>query len=40
MVRSSRNADGARRLLAFLRTPEVIAVFTRAGFLVPAAASK
>jgi molybdate transport system substrate-binding protein len=40
MVRSGSNADGARRFLAFLRTPEVIAVFTRAGFLVPAAASK
>jgi molybdate transport system substrate-binding protein len=40
MVRSGSNADGARRFLAFLRTPEVIAVFTRAGFLVPGAASK
>ena len=37
LVRSGRNAEGALRLLAFLRSPEASAVFTQAGFLVPAA---
>jgi len=38
LVRSGSNPDGARRLLAFLRSPEATAVFTRAGFLAPSAA--
>lgn len=38
LVRSGRNPDGARRLLAFLRSPEATTVFTRAGFLAPSAA--
>jgi molybdate transport system substrate-binding protein len=38
VVRSGSNPDGARRLLAFLRSPEATAVFTRAGFLAPSAA--
>lgn len=38
LVRSGSNPEGARRLLAFLRSPEAAAVFTRAGFLAPAAA--
>jgi molybdate transport system substrate-binding protein len=38
LVRSGSNPEGARRLLAFLRSPEATAVFIRAGFLAPAAA--
>jgi molybdate transport system substrate-binding protein len=38
LVRSGSNPAGARRLLAFLRSPEATAVFIRAGFLAPAAA--
>ena len=38
VVRSGSNPDGARRLLAFLRSAEATAVFTRAGFLAPSAA--
>ena len=34
IIRSGRNQDGARRLLAFLRSPEATPVFTHAGFLV------
>jgi molybdate transport system substrate-binding protein len=34
-VLAGPNPDGARRLLAFLRTPEAMAAFTRAGFLTP-----
>jgi molybdate transport system substrate-binding protein len=40
MVRSGSNPEGARRFLAFLRTPEVMDIFTRAGFVVPAAAPR
>jgi molybdate transport system substrate-binding protein len=36
VVRSGSNAEGARRFLAFLRTPEAIGVFTAAGFAIPA----
>ena len=32
-VLAGRNPDGARRLLAFLRSPEAAAIFTHAGFL-------
>jgi molybdate transport system substrate-binding protein len=38
VVRAGRNQEGGRRLLAFLRTPEASAVFTRAGFIAPVAA--
>lgn len=38
VVRAGKNQEGGRRLLAFLRTPEAIAVFTRAGFIAPVAA--
>src|SRR5712691_2544099 len=38
IVRAGKNPDGGRRLLAFLRTAEATAVFTRAGFLPPIAA--
>ena len=38
LVRSGSNPDGARRLLAFLRSPEATTVFTRAGFLALSAA--
>jgi len=34
-VLAGRNPDGARRLLAFLRSPEATAAFTRAGFIAP-----
>ena len=34
-VLAGRNPEGARRLLAFLRSPEATAVFTRAGFIAP-----
>jgi molybdate transport system substrate-binding protein len=34
-VLAGRNPEGARRLLAFLRTPDAVAVFMRAGFLAP-----
>ena len=37
VVRSGNNPEGARRFLAFLRTPEASAVFTSAGFAIPAA---
>jgi molybdate transport system substrate-binding protein len=37
LVRSGRNPEAARRLLAFLRSAEATAVFTRAGFLPPPA---
>jgi len=37
VVRSGNNSEGARRFLAFLRTPEASAVFTGAGFAIPAA---
>ena len=40
IVRAGKNPAGGRRLLAFLRTPEATAVFTRAGFLPPATAPK
>ena len=33
VMRTGANLPGARRLLAFLQTPEAIAIFTRAGFL-------
>ena len=35
LVRAGRNPAGGRRLLAFLRSPEATAVFTRAGFVAP-----
>ena len=35
IVRAGKNRDGGRRLLAFLRSPEAIAVFSRAGFIAP-----
>src|SRR5438552_4430085 len=35
LVRAGKNPDGGRRMLAFLRTPDAIAVFTRAGFIAP-----
>src|SRR5438874_2695748 len=38
VVRAGRNQEGGRRLLAFLQSPEAIAVFTRAGFIAPVAA--
>jgi molybdate transport system substrate-binding protein len=38
VVRAGKNQEGGRRLLAFLRTPDAIAVFTRAGFIAPVAA--
>ena len=34
VIRTGMNQNGARRLLAFLRSPEATTVFTRAGFLV------
>ena len=34
-VLAGPNPDGARRLLAFLRSPDAMAAFTRAGFLPP-----
>ncbi len=37
VIRTGRNPDGARRLLAFLRGPDATAVFAQAGFLVPGA---
>jgi molybdate transport system substrate-binding protein len=37
IVRAGKNRDGGRRLLAFLRSPEATAVFTRAGFIAPVA---
>jgi molybdate transport system substrate-binding protein len=37
VVRSGSNPEGARRLLAFLRSPEATAVFIRAGFLATGA---
>lgn len=40
VVRTGGNPEGARRFLAYLRTPEATAVFTRAGFVVPVAARK
>jgi molybdate transport system substrate-binding protein len=33
-VLAGPNPDGARRLLAFLKSPDATAVFTRAGFLI------
>jgi len=39
-VLAGPNPDGARRLLAFLRSPEATAVFTRAGFLAPVPARR
>ena len=33
VIRTGANLEGARRLLAFLQTPEAAATFTRAGFL-------
>ena len=38
LVRGGKNPAGGRRLLAFLRSPEAIAIFTRSGFLAPIAA--
>src|SRR6267142_1742049 len=38
IVRAGKNQEGGRRLLAFLRSPDAIAVFTRAGFIAPVAA--
>ena len=35
VVRAGKNQEGGRRLLAFLRSPDAIAVFTRAGFIAP-----
>ena len=37
IVKTGRSPEGAARLLAFLRGPDATAVFTRAGFLAPAA---
>lgn len=37
IVRAGRNQQGGRRFLAFLRSPEATAVFTRAGFLAAVA---
>jgi molybdate transport system substrate-binding protein len=36
IVRTGMSREGAARLLAFLRGPDAMAVFTRAGFLAPA----
>jgi molybdate transport system substrate-binding protein len=38
VVRAGKNQEGGRRLLAFLRSPDALAVFTRAGFIAPVAA--
>jgi molybdate transport system substrate-binding protein len=38
IVRAGKNPEGGRRLLAFLASPDAIAVFTRAGFIAPVAA--
>jgi molybdate transport system substrate-binding protein len=38
LVRAGKNPEGGRQLLAFLRSPEAIAIFTRNGFLAPVAA--
>ena len=38
LVRGGKNPEGGRQLLAFLRSPEAIAIFTRSGFLAPIAA--
>ena len=38
IVRAGKNQEGGRRLLAFLRSPDAIAAFTRAGFIAPVAA--
>jgi molybdate transport system substrate-binding protein len=38
IVRAGKNQEGGRRFLAFLRSPDAIAVFTRAGFIAPVAA--
>lgn len=38
LVRGGKNPEGGRQLLAFLRSPEAIAIFTRNGFLAPMAA--
>jgi len=38
IVRAGKNQDRGRRLLAFLGSPDAIAVFTRAGFIAPVAA--
>lgn len=38
LVRGGKNPEGGRQLLAFLRSPEAIAIFTRSGFLTPVAA--
>ncbi len=38
LVRGGKNPEGGRQLLAFLRSPEAIAIFTRSGFLAPVAA--
>lgn len=35
LVRGGKNPEGGRQLLAFLRSPEAIAIFTRSGFLAP-----
>jgi len=40
LVRSGKNQAGARSLLAFLRSADATAVFTRAGFLAPSAAQR
>jgi molybdate transport system substrate-binding protein len=40
VVRAGTNAEGARRFLTFLQSPDAVAVFTRAGFVVPAAVRK
>jgi molybdate transport system substrate-binding protein len=37
IVRAGKNPEGGRRLLAFLRSPDAIGVFTRAGFIAPVA---
>src|SRR5258705_6758411 len=35
LVRGGKNPEGGRHLLAFLRSPEAIAIFTLDGFLAP-----
>ena len=35
IVRAGKNQEGGRRLLAFLRSPDATAAFTRAGFIAP-----
>ena len=40
VVRNGKNLEGARRLIDFLRGAEAMAIFARAGFLVPGPGSR